>query len=259
MLIIQLYVCNYDIFISWKHRIAPWCDTFFSVFFFLLSFFFLLPSFSFFFFLIYVVALPFDGFRSLNINNNELRNSYVIVQRGGCFFSDKAINAQYAGAAGLIVIDRPKRDLHGRLKTKQESDGVGFALPERMPANAQDGHLVKIFATAVHHFAGEMLLEAVKERMEERGGEVGGGGGAMMVGAEDRRLRVRLAPENMEEGQCPTLKTLPEKKEEIVEERERIADEGGAKKEMKEKEEVVLDNFLSAGRSEMMVEHDGVR
>ena len=44
-----------------------------------------------------------------------------------------------------------------------------------------------------------------------------------------------------------------------MEERERIADEGGAKKEMKEKEEVVLDNFLSAGRSEMMVGHDGVR
>ena len=208
-----------------------------------------------------MVAVPFDGCRSLKNNNQQLRNSYVIVQRGGCFFSDKAINAQYAGAAGLIVIDRPKRDLHGRLKTKQGSDGIGFALPERMPANAQDGHLVKIFAIAVHHFAGEMLLEAVREMEERGGGEVGGGGaggGAMMgmVGAEDRRLRVRLAPENMEEGQCPTLKTLPEKKEEVVEERERIGDEGGAMKEVREEEEAVLDNFLSAGRSEMMVEHD---
>jgi hypothetical protein len=78
---------------------------FFFLFLFLFFFLFFLFFFFFFFFLIFcvslfqVVAVPIDGCRSL-LNEKYIRNSFVVVRRGGCFFSDKAINAQYAGAAG---------------------------------------------------------------------------------------------------------------------------------------------------------------
>ena len=145
-----------------------------------------------------IISSPLDGCSELNNPEKQIRNAYVVVRRGGCFFTSKAINAQYAGAAGLIVIDHPKRDLHGNVvgtssrrkggrgkgkdkassekgdtntttsSSSSSSSSIGQrttmpqSLPERMPANAEDGHLVKIPAIAINHAAGEQLLTAAE-------------------------------------------------------------------------------------------------
>jgi hypothetical protein len=80
-------------------------------------------------------------------NEGILRNTFVVARRGNCFFSNKAIHAQYAGAAGLIVID------------SKENAGT---LPGRMPAAADDKHLIKIPSVMISYKDGELLAEVMR-------------------------------------------------------------------------------------------------
>jgi hypothetical protein len=170
-----------------------------------------------------IISLPLDGCSGLKNPDNEVRNSYVIVRRGGCFFSSKAINAQYAGAAGLIVIDHPKRDIHGKLvggsssqrrstiekkssvlssSSVSSSSGsssnthriMSESLPERMPANPEDGHLVKIPAIAINYAAGERLLNILRMGMAE---------GKPKNKMKKSKLQLLLTPEDGDDNQCP--------------------------------------------------------
>ena len=85
---------------------------------------------------------PSDACEELS-DEEVLRNKYVLVNRGHCFFSTKAIHAQYAGAAGLIVID-----------SKQNQGN----LPKRMPAVESDRHLIKIPAVMISHDSGQAII-----------------------------------------------------------------------------------------------------
>ena len=142
-----------------------------------------------------VLSQPMDACLELTNHNVDVRNAYVIVKRGGCFFSSKAINVQYAGAAGLIIIDNPKRDVYGKVihgdvggGDRAQQQRQQQSLPERMPANANDGHLVKIPVIAINHIAGLRLMSVL-----------------------DTTTKLRLCPENPEDSLCPDeLKTLPE-------------------------------------------------
>ena len=85
---------------------------------------------------------PSDACEELS-GEEHLRNKYVLVNRGHCFFSTKAIHAQYAGAAGLIVID------------SKENEGN---LPKRMPSVESDRHLIKIPAIMISHASGQSII-----------------------------------------------------------------------------------------------------
>ena len=85
---------------------------------------------------------PSDACEELS-GEERLRNKYVLVNRGRCFFSTKAIHAQYAGAAGLIVID------------SKENEGN---LPKRMPSAESDRHLIKIPAIMISHASGKSII-----------------------------------------------------------------------------------------------------
>ena len=141
-----------------------------------------------------IVAEPMDGCRELLNLPDDVRNAYVVVRRGGCFFSSKAINVQYAGGAGLIVIDNVKRNVYGKkMDSKNKLHKLHQqALPDRMPANANDGHLVKIAAIAIDYIAGERLLNVLKQELDNR---------------------LRLSPENPD--LCPTTfeNTLPQQED----------------------------------------------
>lgn len=80
-------------------------------------------------------------------NEKYLRNKYVLVKRGRCYFSTKAIHAQYAGAAGLIVVD------------SEENKGK---LPKRMPGAENDRHLIKIPSIMISYLDGQKIIKALK-------------------------------------------------------------------------------------------------
>ena len=129
-----------------------------------------------------VVASPISACQALTDEDN-LRDSYLVVRRGECFFTSKAINAQYAGAAGIIVIDR--EDPMISRADDHNSHSVSALLPLRMPASTEDGHLVKIPAVMISHQAGEMLLRDIEKSM--RSGVP---------------LFLKLMPENPRKNQC---------------------------------------------------------
>ena len=79
------------------------------------------------------------------IIDSYLRNKYVLVKRGRCYFSTKAIHAQYAGAAGLIVVD------------SEENKGK---LPKRMPGAENDRHLIKIPSIMISYLDGQKIIKA---------------------------------------------------------------------------------------------------
>ena len=81
-------------------------------------------------------------------NEKYLRNKYVLVKRGRCYFSTKAIHAQYAGAAGLIVVD------------SEENKGK---LPKRMPGAENDRHLIKIPSIMISYLDGQKIIKALKK------------------------------------------------------------------------------------------------
>ena len=81
------------------------------------------------------------------------------------------------------------------------------SLPERMPANAEDGHLVKIPAIAINHAAGDQLMNAVEVHFK----------------TTSTRMTLRLTSENGDTN-CPdATQTLPrDAKDEKLEKVEEI-------------------------------------
>ena len=49
---------------------------------------------------------PTDGCQPL-VNSADVAGKIALIDRGGCFFSDKAFNAQEAGAIGVVICDIP--------------------------------------------------------------------------------------------------------------------------------------------------------
>jgi C-terminal processing protease CtpA/Prc len=129
-----------------------------------------------------VVASPISACQALN-DEDHLRDAYVVVRRGGCFFTAKAINAQFAGAAGIIVIDH--EPIANTYASPRQTLSPASLLPMRMPASSTDGHLINIPAVMVSHRAGERLLAAVR------------------MGARGQHLFLKLMPENPGERSCP--------------------------------------------------------
>lgn len=98
---------------------------------------------------LYVLADGYNSYGCEGLDSDSLsRNTYVIARRGKCFFSNKAINAQYAGAAGIVIIDN------------EDNDGK---FPGRMPAMDEDHHIVKIPAVMISHKDGQKLLDYVSK------------------------------------------------------------------------------------------------
>lgn len=77
------------------------------------------------------------------LNERQLAGAIVIVERGMCAFSDKAINVQLAGAAGLLVLN---------------DKGAAF----RMPANKDESFDITIPAVMVD----EVTADRVRNVME---------------------------------------------------------------------------------------------
>eukprot|EP00943_MAST-04B_sp_MAST-4B-sp1_P005464 g5464.t1 len=100
------------------------------------------------------VPNPDDACEEL-LDETELRNKYVLVNRGRCYFSTKAIHAQYAGAAGLIVIDT------------EENKGN---LPKRMPGAENDRHLIKIPSIMISYRDGQKIINALNELEQMKDG-----------------------------------------------------------------------------------------
>ena len=57
-----------------------------------------------------VVAEPLDGCAPIE-NAIDLRNKIALVERGSCMFTNKGMNVEAAGAAGMIVVNRDTKDL----------------------------------------------------------------------------------------------------------------------------------------------------
>jgi len=51
-------------------------------------------------------AVPFDACSSLT-NSKAVQGKVVLVQRGGCKFWQKSLNAQLAGAKAVIIVNKP--------------------------------------------------------------------------------------------------------------------------------------------------------
>lgn len=89
-----------------------------------------------------VVAQPADACGSLQA---PLDGAIVLVSRGACSFVEKAINAQAAGAIGIVVIDHVEA---------QTAFAMGFD---------QQDHGVNLIAMMVNKEVGLELLDIVKQ------------------------------------------------------------------------------------------------
>ena len=134
-----------------------------------------------------VVASPINGCQAL-IEEEKLRDAYAVVRRGGCFFTSKAINAQFAGAAGIIVIDH--KPIANSYVDPSQILSPASLLPMRMPASSRDAHLINIPAVMVTYDAGERLLAEVRSC------------------ARGQELFLKLELENPDKSSCPVLENF---------------------------------------------------
>ena len=73
-----------------------------------------------------VVAVPEMGCSPLE-NGEQMAGNIAVITRGACFFSEKALNAQAAGAVAVIITDNRIEELG-----KMTGDFSGVTIPAMM-------------------------------------------------------------------------------------------------------------------------------
>ena len=94
-----------------------------------------------------IVASPRDACSTLLMEASRVRNSILIVDRGGCTFHAKALMAAHAGATGVIFINNVKASHFSVARDDTLSSGPD---PSRDPEN--------LFAIMVDRDAGEKII-----------------------------------------------------------------------------------------------------
>lgn len=112
-----------------------------------------------------VEAVPIHGCSELKNPEDELAGAIVVVERGVCAFSDKAVNVQMFGGSGVLVLNK---------------NGPAF----RMPAAEYERGEVQIFAAMVGSDVAEQVrhvlehgLKPIHAQLQVRRAASGGGGG----------------------------------------------------------------------------------